>query len=244
MNLLKKIKNILFKKIPSKMNLDRLISLKENFTGQKFQWIKTGNLEQRGKIVKCKDILSQGKGFIAQFNDGSSIDTNLLNRNLMLIGEGMQPLSKAEIDSINGPASIKGSPIEIPPELNDFKQGPSSRTPKLHAPSVSKTPAAIPQVNMFSMFNADDTNLSLNIRIKLPNKKLLKLMYENADNKNKFLLDLSQYVYSEINKNIVKESLEKILGTPALKKNSSVVSKTKKTTSESVVEAIELKDEE
>ena len=33
-------------------------------------------------------------------------------------------------------------------------------------------------------------------------------MYENADNKDKFLKDLSEHVYSKINKGIVGESLK------------------------------------
>ena len=50
-------------------------------------------------------------------------------------------------------------------------------------------------------------------------------MYENADDKEVFLVDLSQYVYSEINKDIVKSSLEKTL-IPASKKNNTSVKKT------------------
>jgi len=49
--------------------------------------------------------------------------------------------------------------------------------------------------------------------------------YENADDKEVFLSDLSQYVYSEINKDIVKSSLEKTL-VPASKKNNASAKKT------------------
>jgi hypothetical protein len=225
-NLINGIKS-LFKKNYKKMNTERLISLKENFTGQKFQWIKTKDTSLRGKIVKCKDIEARGNKFIAYFNDGSKIDAELLNRNLMLIGEGMAQLSIDEINSINGPAvppssskrppleksASGGGPISMPDDLKQFQTPPTKHAPNI-SPKVNVTKQTEKKAsasNMFSMFNADETDLPLNVKIKIPNKKLLKLMYENADNKNKFLMDLSEHVYSKINNNIVKDSLEKML---------------------------------
>ena len=65
-NILKKIFN---KKNKRKMDTERLISLKENFTGQRFQWVKTTDASRLGTIVKCKDIQPKGRGFTAVFND-------------------------------------------------------------------------------------------------------------------------------------------------------------------------------
>lgn len=241
-NILKKIFN---KKNKRKMDTERLISLKENFTGQRFQWVKTTDASRLGTIVKCKDIQPKGRGFAAVFNDGSSIDTELLNRNLMMITENMQPLSKAEVQAIAGPptpprvepvqnqAGPTGSgPIQMPDELKQF-QTPASEKP-IERPAVPQQPQQtvsqhVPEkqrsTTMFSMFNAEETSLNISLNIKLPNKKLLKMMYENADDKEVFLADLSQYVYSEINKDIVKSSLEKTL-IPASKKNNTNVKKT------------------
>lgn len=208
------------------MDTERLISLKENFTGQNFQWVKTADAKLLGKVVKCRDIKPQGRGFVAVFNDGSSISTEKLNRNLMMITDGMQPLSKSEVQAISGPAQRQsmnqqgptgGGPINMPDELKQFQTPESERRVKPTPEPVSSqasekhfTPKEDAS-NMFSMFNAEDTNLNVNLSIKLPNKRLLKLMYENADDKEKFLSDLSQYVYSNINKDIVKSSLEKTL---------------------------------
>ena len=242
LNFLKKIFN---KKNNKKMNTERLIGLKENFTNQKFQWIKTNNRDLLGKVVKCKDIMPKGRGFAAVFNDGSSIDTELITRNLMMITEGMEPLSKSEVMSIAGPpkpninnASVAGpipgeGPIKMPDDLKQFQTPPSQKSTEpvkdtvRENPYIKQTPAHA--TNMFSMFNADETTLSISVNLKLPNKKLLKMMYENADNKETFLSDLSQYVYSKINNNTVKESLMKTF-VPAPKKKATIKEKSPSTT--------------
>jgi len=231
------------------MNTERLISLKENFTGQQFQWIKTPDRNLLGKIVKCRDIEPKGRGFVATFNDGSSINTELLNRNLMMITEGMQPLSKSEVQAIAGPpvptsvpnsnetlkAGPTGSgPIQMPDNLKQFQTPPSQKITEPAKDKVGENPytkqTPVHATNMFSMFNADETTLNISVSLKLPNKKLLKMMYENADNKEVFLSDLSQYVYSKINNNIVKESLKNNL-VPLKKKT-----KTNKTTEVTITE--------
>lgn len=214
------------------MNTERLISLKENFTGQRFQWVKTPDKNLLGKIVKCKDIKPQGRSFIAVFNDGSTIPTDNLNRNLMMITDGMQPLSKSEVNAIAGPPRVEptdqqgplgGGPINMPDDLKQFQTPPSQGVVSPKQETVENRHNTFPKTepahatNMFSMFNADETSLNISVNLKLPNKKLLKMMYENADDKETFLSDLSQYVYSKINNNIVKSSLEKTL-IPATKK--------------------------
>jgi hypothetical protein len=221
MKILKKLKDF-FKKNKTKMNTERLISLKENFTGQTFQWIKTQDPNLLGKVVKCKDVEPKGRGYMAYFNDGSSIDAEKLNRNLMMITDGMQPLSKAEVQGISRPVTppinnVTASgvkPIPMPAHLKEFETPPGFDKPVeqpktlANEPTIPVTKPVPPASNMFSMFNADETSINISVKLKLPNKKLLKLMYENADNKDKFLKDLSEYVYSKINKNIVGESLK------------------------------------
>jgi len=242
MKILNNIKRY-FKKNKKKMDTERLISLKENFTGQTFQWIKTPDTSLLGKIVKCKDIEPKGRGFVAYFNDGSSIDADKLNRNLMMISEGMQPLSKAEVQGIARPTipisnptqgPTGDGPIKMPDNLREFETPntpPPSPNIGISSRQAEPKEKVAPVSNMFSMFNADETSLSISVKLKLPNKKLLKLMYENADNKDKFLKDLSEYVYSKINKNIVGESLKTNL-VPINKKTSSKEKKTVVTVTE------------
>jgi hypothetical protein len=236
------IKKIFNKKNKHKMDTERLISLKENFTGQKFQWIKTPKKELLGKVVKCRDIEPKGRGYMAIFNDGSAISTDLLNRNLMMITDGMEPLSKSEVLSINGPQTPPSTenrvgptgsgPIQMPDNLKEFQtptsnQGTETRNTKLEPKPISQS--STPPGNMFSMFNADETTLNISVNLKLPNKKLLKMMYENADNKETFLSDLSQYVYSKINNNTVKESLVKMF-VPTPKRRATIKEKSSSTT--------------
>lgn len=221
------------------MNTERLISLKENFTGQRFQWVKTTDQNLLGKVVKCKDIKTQGRSFIAVFNDGSSISTDKLNRNLMMITDGMQPLSKSEVIAISGPPKVDsmsqtgptgGGPINVPDDLKQFQTPtPNQGTGMRNNPMLENKPisqSSPPPSNMFSMFNTDETCLNISVNLKLPNKKLLKMMYESADNKETFLLDLSQYVYAKINKDIVRVSLEKTLLPTTKKTKTKASSKT------------------
>jgi len=86
------------KKTTKEMDENKLISLMENFTGQKFQWIKTDRPELLGKVVKCRTIEPRGDRFLVLFDDGSSIDSTKLNNNLFMIHGDMQPLSKAEVE--------------------------------------------------------------------------------------------------------------------------------------------------
>ena len=155
----------------------------------------------------------------------------------MMITDGMEPLSKSEVLSINGPhvapsnqnnvGPTGSGPIQMPDSLKQFETPlsqkptppPSQMIKEGENPHKKEDPIHA-ATNMFSMFNADETNLTISVNLKLPNKKLLKMMYENADNKETFLSDLSQYVYSKINNNIVKESLKKTL-VPTSKKRTS-----------------------
>ncbi len=190
----------LFKKNTIKMNTEKLFSLKENFTGQKFQWIKPDRPEL--------------------LDDGSRIDTNKLTRNLLMIHGDMQPLTKAEVESIYGSsrqanriatnassspkpqASPGQGPIDIPSELRvDEPMRPTQ--PTSHA-----QPTSANSVNMFEMFNSDESEISLKVNVKLPDKKLLKMMYSQAEDKTKFLSELSEYLHKMINKQVIAESMK------------------------------------
>lgn len=186
----------------------QLISYKQNFTGQKFQWIKTVRPELIGKVVTCRDITHEG---IVVFDDGSKTTATDLNRNLMMIHGDVKPLSKDEVAGINPQANKKIKP-KVESSLNKETNTPISKD----IPSKLADP---PKSNPFEMFNSDETDLTLKLRIKLPDKKLLKLMYNNAENKEEFLDQLSKYVHSLINNKVVSGSLKSMLNPkPATKK--------------------------
>jgi hypothetical protein len=190
------------------MNEEKLISLMENFSGQKFQWIKTNNPQLLGKVVTCRNIEPRGDRFMAQFDDGSSVDSAQLNTSLMMITNDMPPLTKAEVESIAGPRRPTPTPNPVSqsarPANNPVQQVQS-------APSVNVGPKS----NMFDMFSSENSQITLSLLVKLPDKKLLRMMYTSAEDKEKFLDELSEYVSREINNSVIKDSISSMVAPQA-----------------------------
>lgn len=185
---------------------NKLISLMENFSGAKFQWIKTNKPNLLGKLVTCRTIEPRGDRFFAMFDDGSSVETSQLNTSLLMLHGDMQPLTKAEVESISGPKRPltpprpvdNGQTITHANASNSASQSqPIQPTPVNHQPSS----------NMFEMFNSEERNIDLQIVISLPEQDFLKMMYSNAKDKDKFLGELSDYVFRAINKTVVQSSI-------------------------------------
>lgn len=205
------------------MDTEKLISLKENFTGQKFQWIKTTRPELLGKVVKCKDVdFGPNNQFIVRFDDGSSIDSVRLNNDLLMIHGDMKPLSKDEVEAIYSSAKVKVSapaqnPQTAPPQV---KVIPPTATPQPQAaqPTPPPTPQEEPKSNMFAMFNSEESQLPINLTVRIPDKKLLKMMYGSAENKDKFLSELAEYLHGMINKKVVQDAIKTILAPAPTKK--------------------------
>ena len=193
---------------------EKLISYKQNFTGQKFQWIKTQRPELIGKVVTCKDIKPQGNNLFAIFDDGSSIIADKLNSDLMMIHGQTSAMTKEEVESLQNPVPVSGT-LEPPPGAEPLQHTPPAPSSKVNTDPIVDSPRVHATIattsNPFEMFNSDETDLSMKIRIKLPDKKLLKMMYNNAEDKTKFLDQLSDYVQKSLSRNVVKESLTNVL---------------------------------
>ena len=221
--------------------IQRMIQLKENFTGQQFQWIKTADKKLLGKVVECRDIQpGPGGTFVAHFSDGSKVDAGQINTKLMMLHGGVKPLTKSELSALNtSQPAAKKEPVPTtdivtnPEQVGKNPKAASSETaqPKDRRKDISKDKAS----DMFAMFNTDETKLSLDLNIKLPDKKLLKMMYNSAEDKEEFVEQLSGYVYSQINKSTIKDSLLKTLEPQKRKKKKS---------SESGIKVTEVKDED
>lgn len=181
---------------------NKLISLMENFSGAKFQWIKTNRPELLGKVVTCRTIEPRGNSFFAVFNDGSSVDTTQLNTSLLMLHGDMQPLSKEEVDSIAGPRR----PAQAQQSSRITSQDQTAyRKPE---PATTAQPRA---TNMFEMFNSEEGQIDLKLTLRLPDQTFLKMMYANAKDKDNFLGELSDYVFAAITKTIVKDSIESMV---------------------------------
>ncbi len=196
---------------------EKLISYKQNFTGQSFQWIRTQRPELLGKVVKCRDIQTKGKSAYAIFDDGSSIEVDKLNNDLLMISGDMKPLTKDEVSSIYPQPSIK-PPVQSSGVVSETIVGLAEKpeVKKEVKKEVTSDKKEVP--NPFEMFNSDKTELNIKVGINLPDKKLLKLMFNNAENKDEFLNQLSDYVYSTINNKVVKDSLSAMLISSSRKK--------------------------
>ena len=188
-----------------RMNVERLMSLKENFTGQTFQWIKPDSGALLGKLVKCKDIDSRGNRFFAIFDDGSTVDVESLNSKLLMIHGDLKPLTREEVESIYS--------INVRPPQSNVK---TDQTAKINTQRVEPS-LQIPiqeqkqRDNMFNLFNTEESTFNVKLSIKLPDKKLLKLMYSSAENKAEFLDQLSEYLLSKIDKGVILNSAKSIL---------------------------------
>jgi hypothetical protein len=195
------------------MDENKLISLMENFKGQKFQWIKTDRPELLGKMVVCRTIEPRGDRFLAIFDDGSSIDSASLNTSLLMIHGDMQPLSREEVESISG---IKRAPL-VNPATPQTAQSAQPQAQPVQPPV--QTPVQVVKPNMFELFNSEPTQLSLVLSVKLPEKKLLKMMYASAENKDEFLSELAEYLQAMINKQVIQKSMAEQLAPQQLKKD-------------------------
>jgi hypothetical protein len=222
MKLRKWAKSILQKnKKDTMLTEQQLISYQQNFAGQQFQWIKTDRLELKGKIVKVRDVRPDG---IAVFDDGSKVNVKEINNKLMMIHGDMPPLTMDEVNAIHSPRKVDVIPEtklpngEVIPEKKvadstTSNVPPASFDTRTGQPlnNAEPTRPAIPVKNPFEMFNSDETEISIKVKIKMPDKKLLKMMYNNAENKDEFIDQLSNYVTSMINNNVVSGSITKML---------------------------------
>lgn len=191
---------------------EELISYKQNFTGQQFQWIKTDRPELLGKVVKCRDVNPVGNKVIAFFDDNSQVDVNEITNRLMMIHDDMPPLSKAEVESIYAPKK----PV-TPPPVDRPSSAPRNEAVPVQSSEIK--PRQQDKANPFELLNSDVTSLTLKLDIKLPDKKLLKLMYASSKDKNDFIDQLSKYVSSMINNKVINESLKKMLDDKPANKN-------------------------
>lgn len=195
------------------VNEERLVQLMENFSGQRFQWIKTNRPELLGKIVRCRMIEPKGNRFFAVFEDGSSVDTEQLNSSLIMLTEDMQPLSKAEVEAIAGSVKSQSRPRVQP--IN-------SQITDSVTQSNSNQRQGSPQVaSMFEMFDSVEREINLGVNVKMPDQNFLAMLYSNAKDKDKFMNELTDYVFNVINKKVVKDSITKMFEDPSTAKQQS-----------------------
>jgi hypothetical protein len=219
--MLNKLKKILHK-IMNGYDIETLIAVKSSFQANKFQWIKTNDPNKMGKIVEVRDVVPGRNGrFLAMLSDGAQIDTDLVSSNLMMITDGQEPLSFAEIQSINYIPSLSEEvqvSADIPTEFVDEIKSPAVAQPAQLAPEPAKIQVGVDPGDLFGMFSLEDTDLNLSVRVKLPSKTLLKMMYQNSKNKEEFLTKLSNYINNNVTVDAIKKTMKKALAGDTKKK--------------------------
>lgn len=220
---MKRLLKILRKIMNYGIDIDHLMSLKNSFQGNTFQWIKTQDQTRLGKVVTVVEIEPGPRGkFVATLSDGARIDTDQLTNNLLMLHDDQPQMSIAEIRSINYIPSIKEAADnpDLPAEVREsFLQAPQPE-PAQQAVAPVKKSVPVEPTDIFGMFALEDTELPINVSIKLPARPLLKMMYSNSQDKDKFIDQLSTYINNSVTPESVKESLTKLLTGPDKKKKS------------------------
>jgi len=192
-----------FNNLMAGFDIDELMSVKNSYQSQKFQWVKTNELKKLGTVVTVNDVipgkrLNTINGPIQRYNailsDGTSIDTEDLTSRLMMLLDDQPPMSMAELISINQEAGVDLNAVkaDLPPDLQELSTLPTQQ-PKAQgapghddsgfAPGRNMGPAVNPK-DIFGLFSVEDTNLNLSLVVKMPARSLLKMMYSNAQDKN------------------------------------------------------------
>jgi hypothetical protein len=206
------------------MDIEALMSLKNNFQNQKFQLVKGSSSARLGKVFEVIDIGSTRSGYYAEFNDGIKVSIESLTSDYMMITADQAPLSPIEVQSINSdfiPKLDSVNALEISPDLHipeELKQELISSTPVVSAPAP-KISAPAPKISapvatttdLFGMFSLEETQLTIAVKAQLPNKALLKAMYQNSQNQSEFIDKLSSHINNSVTADSIKESLWKML---------------------------------
>lgn len=202
-------------------DMETLIAIKSSFQANEFQWIKTNDPNKIGKVVTVRDVVPGRNGrFIAILSDGTQLDTDIVSSNLMMITDDQPPMSTAEIKSINYVPSLTED-IDVSPDIPDEFTDLITQTPLAKPAQSAKTQPRleVDPSDLFGMFSLEDTDLNLSVKLKLPSKNLLKMMYTNAKNKDEFLTKLATYINNSVTVDSLKKTMKKSLATTGKSKS-------------------------
>lgn len=209
-------------------DMETLIAIKSSFQSNKFQWIKTNDPNKIGKIVEVRDVAPGRNGrFVAILSDGTQLDTDLVSSNLMMLTDDQPAMSIEEIRSINYIPSLSEDikvSSDIPADIAaEIKSQPTPVAPPITSgpPTIAGAKIEVDPGDLFGMFSLEDTDLNLSVKIKLPSKTLLKMMYQNSKNKEEFLTKLSNYINNNVTVDAIKRTMKKALAGDAKKKTTS-----------------------
>lgn len=175
-----------FKKIyNSIMNERKLEKYKTELYGKEFQWVRPINHEEVGEVVRCTNVREKGDIIVAEFSAGTPVNVDLISNYLIPHNASdpglLNPKARAEFDM---KAKLPQKPQEKKPAEKD---------------------------DIFKNLSTQDTNLSLTVKVKIPNLELVKMMYKNAADSKLFLNDFASYIHGHITTETVKVSMLEFL---------------------------------
>lgn len=189
---------------------------KNQYLGKSYQWMRPINNETVGDVVRIVDVKMRGDMVIAVFNAGTPVNIDLLN-NYMKPYDGMDPAMPPSVSTMPG----QQDPIPIPEELKPFQstgqEQPAAKisfsAPQQQPQQATQqtVPPARKKSELFAMFQSEEKSINIPLKIKMPDMALVKLMYNNAADKDKFLGELAEYVIDGITVETAKEAMYAIL---------------------------------
>jgi len=226
-----------FNNLMAGFDIDELMSVKNSYQSQKFQWVKTNDPKKLGTVVTVNDVipgkrLNTINGPMQRYNailsDGTSIDTEDLTSRLMMLLDDQPPMTIPELLSINQDAGVDLNAVkaDLPPDLQELSTLPTQAPKNQGVPGHDDSGfapgrnmgAPVNPKDIFGLFSVEDTNLNLSLVVKMPSRPLLKMMYSNAQDKEQFLNQLSAYINNSITQAAIQESVMRMFGQDKNKK--------------------------
>jgi hypothetical protein len=227
-------------------DIEELMSIKNAYQGQRFQWIKPPASERQklGTVVTVIDVIPGRRvntvngpvqTYLAVLSDQSRIESEALTNNLMMLHEDQPPLTRDEVLSIyvEPELDLEAVKKDLPDDLQSLStlqaspknQGAPGQDDSTFAPGSSSQPVQqrqqvpIDTKGLFGMFSVEETDVNLKVSVQLPAKNLLKMMFANSQDKEQFLDQLSAHINNSITLDAIKASVRTFMGQDKKKKD-------------------------
>lgn len=238
--LLKKIKNLM-----AGFDIEELMSVKNAYQGQKFQWVKPPPQDKTklATVVTVVDVIpgrrintvnGPSQRYMVQLSDKTQIDSEDLTNRLMMLHDDQPPMSMAEVMSIYAEPELDVNAIKssLPVDMQSLStldvltkltvpetlQPKSAPEPTVQTPS-SREVAKVDTKGLFGMFSVEETDVNLKVTVELPAKNLLKMMLANSQDKEQFIDQLSAHINNSITLDAIKASVRTFMGQEKKKKD-------------------------
>lgn len=190
-------------------------SLENKYYGKSYVWVNPQDSDikagDKARCIGVRNIESLG-GWCLEFAAGTPVPISKIS---MYLKEEGYDYGESVIDIVSpgnnykkpGEKSTK-KPVHQDTGINsgidvvEIVEEPPVRTAKNTATAAPKK-----NVDMFSGFKKESRNIELSVNVELPNDQLIRMMYENSDNKEEFIANYADYINSHISRDTIIECL-------------------------------------